>query len=131
MRGLDASKVGGVDAGQPSAIWKFQLQVAATQQIEMPAGARVLTVREQDDIGCIWAEVDPSAPLETRTFHTLVTGSNGRFTAGLVYCGTYILGAAFYEGSFVGHIYEQPASATAPEALPESQSSMLGDDGNG
>ena len=42
--------------------------------MEMPQGAKILTVQMQYDVPCIWALVDPDMPLEQRVFRLAGTG---------------------------------------------------------
>lgn len=53
-------------------IWKFELQPSCA--IEMPAGAELLSVREQGEAICLWALVDPEAAVEVRRFVGYGTG---------------------------------------------------------
>ncbi len=55
-------------------IWKFVLEDAGEQQIEMPKGARVLSAEEQHDKIVLYALVDPLAEKEARTVWTFGTG---------------------------------------------------------
>ena len=55
-------------------IWKFSLAVTDIQTIQMPEGAEPLTVAVQGTEPCLWARVDPAAPLTSRIFLTHGTG---------------------------------------------------------
>ncbi len=63
----------------------------------MPTGAIIRHVAVQNGIVCVWAEVDPDAPIEVRTFEIFGTGWNN-------INGTYI--ATYFAGPFVWHLYE-------------------------
>ena len=81
-------------------IWKFPVM---SDVIEMPEGAEILSVQTQHDQPCLWALVDPDAPMERRTFNVVGTGipfeGDGQFL------GTFqLLG-----GGFIGHVFEPPA----------------------
>lgn len=55
------------------AIWKFTIepwQIAT----KMPKGARLVHAHEQAGEVCVWAEVDPQAPLVTRRITAAPTG---------------------------------------------------------
>jgi len=83
-----------------NAVWKFPLVVGLSPTpVSMPAGARVLHVTEQSGLPCVWAEVDPDAPRETRQFFTVGTGWGVPKDA-RVYCG------ATHCGPFAWHVYE-------------------------
>lgn len=83
-------------------VWKFVLKATDTQQIMMPAGAVILHVHTQphydDEQACVWALVDPSAPLVPRTFLTFGTGQ-------AAVRGQYI-GTFHYGASLVFHVFE-------------------------
>ena len=89
-------------------IWKYSLEVKDVQKIEMPKGARLLSVAAQHGAPQLWAEIDPSAPMGEAEIVTIGTGFFIDPT-GLDFIGSYQL----YGGSFVGHVY-----GVAP--LPES-----------
>ena len=56
------------------AIWKFPLSVEDRQEIEMPAGAEILTAQLQGNTLYLWAVVDDQAPKEKRTIEVFGTG---------------------------------------------------------
>ncbi len=87
-------------------IYKYQLETADKQEIEMPVFAKVLTVQTQNEIPCLWVEVDAEeTDMETRYFKIFGTGESitrDRPNDMYRYIGTYqLLG-----GSFVGHVFE-------------------------
>jgi hypothetical protein len=69
-------------------IWKFTLELTDLQGMEMPSGARILTVAAQGSSVCLWAHVDPEAPRETRTIRLYGTGHPMPENPG-VYLGTF------------------------------------------
>lgn len=73
------------------------------QTIEMPAGAQILTVQNQDNIGVLWAIVPDGVPkmIERRVIATYGTGHE-MTDAPHTYIGTYQL--AF--GRLIYHIFE-------------------------
>ena len=84
-------------------IWKWPLlgtPEAATDHptIDMPYGATVLCVQTQGGRPCIWAEVDPAQPTESRTFVIVGTGQPIPDDAG-PYIGTW------QSGPFVFHVF--------------------------
>lgn len=84
-------------------IYKYPLESGDVNEIEMPEGAKVLTVQIQRDIPCIWALVDPNMDNKVvRRFHIYGTGyqilrPNDR------YIGTFQL----YGGALVFHVFEE------------------------
>jgi hypothetical protein len=72
------------------AVWKYELSPAKKRNtIEMPIGARVLTVQMQGDAVCIWAMVDPNAAKARRTFYIFGTGHEIDEPDELQYVGTF------------------------------------------
>lgn len=85
-------------------IWKFSLPLVPDFDLELPAGAVVLSVREQDNRPCMWAKVDTQAKLTTRSFSLVGTGHS--VPAESKYLGT----AHLDEGHLVVHLFEIGAS---------------------
>lgn len=56
-------------------IYKYRIEAENPYTLKMPKGAKVLTAAAQGDSVQIWAEVDPRAETEDRTFETFPTGS--------------------------------------------------------
>lgn len=82
-------------------IWKFLLEVTESQIVNMPTGARLLSVQLQFGSPMLWAMVDPLAQMEPRSIVTLGTGNP---FSGIVggYLGTYQLSG----GALVFHVFE-------------------------
>ena len=81
-------------------IYKYELQLG-TQVVRMPAGAQVLSAHNQHGSLCIWALVDPKAPMVDRAF--LVTGTGHTIEEGIrldLFIGTVII------SPFVWHVFE-------------------------
>lgn len=82
-------------------IWKYKLRIEKSQEIEFPENAKILTAQVQDNIPCIWAEVDDSkAKKEIKTFYLIPTGeevNNG---------SRYIATLPFNNGKIIQHLYE-------------------------
>ncbi|MBV9690696.1 MAG: hypothetical protein JO202_13420 [Ktedonobacteraceae bacterium] len=86
--------------------------------LELPKGARILTVTVEDGLPFVWALVDPTAGLELRRFHSFSTGEC--FDAeGLEYLATiHLSGGA--EGSItVVHLFEDVASPLRADEYTE------------
>jgi hypothetical protein len=88
------------------AIHKFPLFGTPGSQIimNMPAGAKLLTMQLQGGVPTIWAEVDTDNPMEPRKIATFGTGWELPEEPGQ-YVGT------FQEGPFVWHVYERTGLA--------------------
>lgn len=81
-------------------IWKFPLYLADVQTIEMPAGAKILSVQVQRDNLCLWALVDPDAAKEGTTI--LIYGTGHKITAANPeHIGTFQLS----DGALVFHVF--------------------------
>jgi hypothetical protein len=53
-------------------VWKFE--VARANRTQMPRGARLLSVGQQDNRVMVWAEVDPRAAVGFRSVQAICTG---------------------------------------------------------
>jgi hypothetical protein len=86
-----------------SQIWKWELEVTDRPQvISMPVGAKIRVVQTQHEVPCIWAEVDPAAPTEDRTFFIVGTGHDFDLDNRQYWGSSQLL-----NGWFVGHVFEK------------------------
>lgn len=84
-------------------IWKFECKVEDRFTLEMPEGARILSLQTQGQVPCLWALVDTDTPLEKRYFRLLGTGHPVDFSVPRhVFHGTFQL----FGGSLVFHLFE-------------------------
>jgi len=81
-------------------IYKYPVKPDAS--IELPQGARILSIHVQHSVPCLWALVNPVAPKEVRRFHTIPTGQPFD-DSGLTYIGTF----HGIEGWMVFHLFEE------------------------
>lgn len=83
-------------------IYKYALRVTDEQRVDLPRGAVVRLVAVQGNTLCLWAEVDPEAPLSPRTFRIHGTGHPILTTDDeiLFYVGSVMM------DPFVWHVYE-------------------------
>lgn len=81
-------------------IWKFPLEIAGEQSVQMPAGAKILDVQMQDGKLMLWALVDPNAPKEPREILIHGTGHPVENVGGHI--GTFQM----YGGTLVFHAFE-------------------------
>ena len=84
-------------------IWKFPLKAMDQNSIEMPIGAKILTVQVQGVAICIWVLCDPSAKKETRHFEVYGTGQEVIDDGTSKYLGTFQVA----NGEFVFHLFER------------------------
>lgn len=83
-------------------IWKYSLKLDDKIELEIPEGARILSVQMQGSVPSLWALVDSEAKKEIRVFYIFGTGtSNPLLRFALDYIGT------FQERFFVWHVFEE------------------------
>jgi hypothetical protein len=58
-------------------IWKYTLDLADTQTVQIPEGAQILTAQFQGTQLCVWALVDcdPEIPKQNREIEIIGTGN--------------------------------------------------------
>lgn len=81
-------------------IYKYELGLGDSE-IDMPAGAQILTVHQQNNVVTLWALVDPSKEPVKRSF--LVVGTGKFFTCEphYVFIGTVFV----FNGTIVFHVF--------------------------
>ena len=81
-------------------IYKYPLEEGiGSQQVELPAGARILCAQMQGPSLFLWAIVNPVHPFEHRNF--FVVGTGQPFPEGTA---SYI--STVQQGPFVWHVFE-------------------------
>lgn len=80
-------------------IYKYTLPLADATVLQMPDGAKVLSVQIQARQICLWAMVDPSHPLVGRSFSIRGTGQP------ILWDNDTYIGTVQLDG-FVWHIFE-------------------------
>ena len=71
-------------------VYKYDVPVADAFSLDLPADARVLTVKVQGEQARLWALVDPDAPLTPRHFRLSGTGHSIEVAAdALRYVGSF------------------------------------------
>lgn len=85
-------------------IWKFEIK-PNQDIIEMPQGAEILTIQNQNGNACIWALVNPENDTEKRHFEVFGTGHNIYYDMGVErkYINTFQLEG----GQLVFHLFER------------------------
>jgi len=81
-------------------IFKYPIQIADDFTLDMPGGARILTVQLQNGNPYIWAIVEDTIPLLTYSFRVIGTGNPFSPDYRDRYIGTV------QTGPFVWHIFE-------------------------
>lgn len=80
-------------------IWKFKI---TQPEVEMPMGAKILTVQSQHNVPTIWAIVNTEEDMKKRTF--IVVGTGHEIPKGkLNYIGTI----QQMTGMLVWHVFEE------------------------
>lgn len=85
-------------------VWKYEFTITDAVQLQMPIGAKILSVQLQGDLPCLWALVDPSEPTKKRYFRIFGTGHNIDLDDSH-YIGTFMTDV----GALVWHMFEVPA----------------------
>jgi hypothetical protein len=86
------------------AVWKFPISGYGDQRrfcVGLPRGACIVEIAVQDDKECIWAIVDPRAPMVTHEFLFVSTGDP--IPEGLMLC--YLKTLFRDDGAFVRHLF--------------------------
>lgn len=86
-------------------VFKYSFPTTDAFSLHMPKGAKIVLVEPQESIdptlgACLWAEVNPEAPQEQRTFRLFGTG-HVIADDNLVHVGSY------QHSVFVWHLYEE------------------------
>lgn len=81
-------------------ILKYPLEITDEQDVEMPAGADLLTAQFQDDSLMVWAVVEPDASMSVRRFRIIGTGA-----AIEGYPGGYLATAQDPQCGLVWHVF--------------------------
>ncbi len=87
-------------------IYKYVLNSSdEVQNVATTQGAEFLTAQSQPGVGlCVWAVVDPDAPVVIRKVHILVTGGMAHEKGTMQYLGTVLTAGAF----MVFHVFIEP-----------------------
>lgn len=80
----------------------FKYDISENTGVLMPEGAQVLTVQMQRTSACVWAVVDPNAPMVLRRFVLYGTGHPLPDEPG-TYVGTFQVAG----GSLVWHLFDE------------------------
>lgn len=68
--------------------------------VELPRGARALSLQVQRGVPCVWWICDPDAPRETRALVVRGTGEPFSLLSASLYVGTW------QDGNYVWHLFE-------------------------
>lgn len=85
-------------------IWKYCLEITDLQRVEMPPGAQILSIGNQNDTVCLWSIADVSTKFwQQRWFEVIGTGNRLNMNFGIErkFIGTVQINA------FVWHVFER------------------------
>jgi len=83
-------------------VWKFQPRIADVAVVEMPKGARILRAGIQGVTFCVWALVDPKAPMAERRIRIAGTGHDIAPSHTETYVNTFEMNG----GALVFHVFD-------------------------
>ena len=83
-------------------VWKFELPIDDVLTIDLPFGAKVLSVGQQSNKVMIWAQVNPQAPTLPSTFRIAGTGHRIANPERWEFRGTAFL----HDGGIVLHVFQ-------------------------
>ncbi len=87
-----------------NSIYKFPLNINASIEIDMPAGAQILTIETQNNEPQMWALVETLEDPEIRFFKVVSTGDPIDCEGELVYLGSFII-----DDGLIRHVFEEIA----------------------
>lgn len=83
-------------------IYKYKLDLAPIQSLELPKGSEILTLNVVNEDPYVWVLInDINAEKEIINFQTIGTGHEANVNQESEYLGTYFLN----NGSFVAHVF--------------------------
>lgn len=86
-----------------NSVYKYTIPVEDYFSLDLPKGAKILTVQEQHGEPQLWALVNKDKPNEKRNFRLVGTGHPVKESPeSLNYISTFQLA----DGSFIGHVFE-------------------------
>ena len=84
-------------------VFKYEVPISDFATVDMPQGAKILSLQVQHGTPTIWALVDPEAPSTQRNFRVAGTGhAIDNFGDELSFVGT----CQMMDGSLVWHLFE-------------------------
>lgn len=90
-------------------IWKYEIPIQDRFYLQMPEGARVLSVQVQRGIPSLWATVDSSARNTIHDFELRGTGH------ALGEVGDYLCTFQMHDGSLVWHLFNGPSASSSQD----------------
>lgn len=81
-------------------IWKKVLPITDVSALDLPMGAKILSVANQRGDVCLWYLCDPHQPVERRIIRIIGTGNRISDADTLTFIGTVVV------EPFVWHVFE-------------------------
>ena len=88
-------------------IYKYPLEVAKTQRLELPKGAEIVSIQVQKGIPCLWAFVDKNQVDEGEAFVIAMFGTGHELPEDIETNYQYITTIQMNGGDLVLHVFEQ------------------------
>lgn len=86
-------------------IWKYPLQLVDKQVIDMPYGAKLLTVQVQHEIPCVWVAVDQPEPIFKAPVTFWIVGTGRQIPMEAVTKSGYLGSFQLDGGHLVFHVF--------------------------
>ena len=84
-------------------VFKYPISAVDYAVLKLPVGAQLIHVATQRDKPCLWALVDPTAPMEMRKFKVVGTGhAIDESVEKLIHVGSWLM----HGDSLVFHLFE-------------------------
>ena len=87
-------------------IYKYTLPNVGRNVLDLPDGAKVLTVQMQGHAACLWAQVEPHKPTGRRFFDVYGTGHDMPADP-----GDYVATIQMESGALVWHVFDSTRCA--------------------
>lgn len=84
-------------------IWKYTLKLTSRQEIEVPAGADLLSVAEQGAQLCLWAAVDYTTEPDITVMRPITIVGTGNIIPDTI---RRFIGTVHTRAGFVWHVFE-------------------------
>ena len=84
-------------------VCKYHVPIVDNFSLDLPRGAKILSVQEQNKKACLWVLIEKATPTVKRFFRLAGTGNYIKESSDkLNFVGTFQL----LDGNFVGHLFE-------------------------
>lgn len=98
-------------------IYKYEARLTDVFTLDLPRGAKVLSVQAQNGVAQMWAMVDPKAATEKRDF--MVVGTGHPIADSEVQHMHFVDTFQMKGGALVFHLFEYTQRRSSPVSSPE------------